>query len=112
MGSIMIWSGGAANELYVWPLDMRESSLLAAMAAPPPLLAAKNVVMRFEAEIKTRDKARVKSYARCEADAERIGAHNTSTCMYVSALRRSHCNFASLHQGFVTCFMAKPFLCG
>ena len=74
--------------------------------------AAKNVVMRFEAEIKTRDKARVKSYARCEADAERIGAHNTSTCMYVSTLRRSHCNFESLHQGFVTCFMAKPFVCG
>ena len=45
-------------------------------------LRRKNVVMRFEAEIKTRDKARVKSYARgwrAESEKERERAYNT--CM-------------------------------
>ena len=58
--------GGAANELYVWPLDTRES-----LDGVVCRRRRKNVVMRFEAaEIKTRDKARVKS-GECE-ERERV----------------------------------------
>ena len=71
----MIWSGGAANELYVWPLDTLASSPVAPSPASSPsavLRRRKNVVMRLGAEIKTRDKARVKSYA-LRASSEEMG---------------------------------------
>ena len=80
----MIRSGGAANELYVWPLDTLASRLT---PVPLSLLRRKNVVMRrLEAEIKTRDKARVKSYAlRAAARASEggNGMKSAEQCEYV-----------------------------
>ena len=81
----MIRSGGAANELYVWPLDTLASS--SSLAGTPAVLRRKNVVMRrLEAEIKTRDKARVKSYAlRAAARASEggNGMKSAEQCEYV-----------------------------